>query len=272
MRLSRLAMLCLGALSLSACGSDKVTSPTLPPLATVRFINALSDTGAVDIRPVDQVEFSASANNLAYRAGTLYQPAEAGVRRFRIFLTSTDINVTSHVMAEPSVTLLANTRVTLLLTGTARTGNIALWVIDDASTPPPAGQIGVRLVNAAPGVVNGYVVNTVTTALPASPTFQDIASLIRSSYINRAMGAAAVRVTDAGSSAVTASGAGPNSPTTLPGEKPAAGVNSQGTVFSVYMFAPGAAGSANSTVVSPSLIWFVDRNPCDDPPVAACIQ
>lgn len=272
MRLSRLAMLCLGALSLSACGSDKVTTPSVPPVATVRFINGLSDTGAVDIRAIDQILYSPVANNLAYRAGTVYFPTEAGVRQFRIFLTSTNINVTSHVMAEPSVTLLANTRVTLLLTGTARTGNVALWVIDDASTPPPTGQVGIRLVNAAGGVVNGYLVNTVTSALPATETFSNLGTLIRSPYVNRATGAAAVRTTDVGSTAVSASGAGPNAPTSLPGEKPAAGVNSQGTVFSVYLFGPGAAGSANASVVTPSLIWFVDRNPCDDPAVPLCIQ
>ena len=272
MRLSRLAMLCLGALSLSACGSDKVTTPALPPLATVRFINALSDTGAVDIHAVDQVELSPVANNLAYRRGTQYFPTKAGVRHFRIFPTFTDINLTSKVLGDASITLLENTRVTLLLTGSARAGTVNLWMIDDASTPPPAGQIGVRLVNAAPGVVNGYLVNTATTPLPPTETFSNIGSLIRSPYVSRAFGVAAVRVTDAGSTAVSASGAGPAAPATLAGEKPAAGVNSQGTVFSVYLFGPGAAGSPNATVVSPTLVWFVDRNPCDDPPVPACIQ
>jgi len=70
--------------------------------------------------------------------------------------------------------------------------------------------------------------------------------------------------------AIVASAAGPAAPTTLAGQKPAAGVTSPGTSFSVYYFGAGAAGSANAAVTNPSAIWFVDRNPCDQPAVAAC--
>lgn len=271
MRLSRFVILSLGTVAMIACSSGgDVTSPSLPSLSVVRFINALSDTGGVDIRAVDQVEFSPIANNLAYRAGTVYFDTQAGVRHFRVFPTSRDINVTSKVMADASVTLPESTRLTLLLTGSARAGTVNLWVIDDGTTPPPDGQVGVRLVNAAPGVVNGYLVNTVTTALPATATFSSLGTLIRSPYVNRAVGVAAIRVTDAGSSTVNASAAGPAAPAILTGEKPAAGVTSSGTMFSAYYFGPGAAGSPNASVTTPSLIWFVDRNPCDVPAVPAC--
>jgi hypothetical protein len=166
--------------------------------------------------------------------------------------------------------LPAATRITLLVTGSARAGTVALWMIDDGSTPPPDGQIGVRLINTAPGIINGYLVATPTTALPGSATFSALGTLARSAYVNRALGPAAVLVTDVGSTTINASSAGPASPATLTGEKPAAGVSSTGTVFSVYYFAPGAAGSANAAVTTPTMIWFVDRNPCDAPAVAAC--
>jgi hypothetical protein len=272
MRLSRFVMLGFSTVALSACGKDTVTAPALPPLSQVRFINALSDTGAVDIHAIDQVEFSPLANNLAYRAGTQYFPTEAGVRHFRVFPTSTNIAVTSQIMADALVTLPAGTRLTLLLTGSARAGTVNLWVIDDATQPPPAGQVGIRLVNVAGGIVNGYVVNTATSTLPATETFSNLGALTRSSYFLRPAGSAAVRVTDAGTTTVNASLAGPNAPATLAGELPAAGVNSAGTMFSVYYFAPGAPGSANATLTAPTLVWFVDRNPCDEPMAAACTQ
>lgn len=270
MRLSRFVLLGVGAFAFSACGKDSPTAPALPPLSQVRFINALSDTGAVDVHAIDQVELSPVANNLAYRAGTQYFPTEAGVRHFRVFPTSTDISVTSQILADASVTLPANARLTLLVTGSARSNAVVLWVIQDATTPPPDGQVGVRFVNTAPAVVNGYLVDTPTAALPASPTFSDVLALQPTAYVNRASGPAAVRVTTSGSSIVNASAAGPSAPATLPGEKPAAGVTSPGTNFSLYYFPAGAAGSPNAAVTTPSLVWFVDRNPCDDPAVAAC--
>jgi hypothetical protein len=272
MRLSRFVMLCVSTFALSACGKDDVTAPALPPLSQVRIINALADTGGIDVHAIDQVELSPLANNLAYRAGTQYFPTEAGVRQFRVFPTSTDINVTSQILTDATITLPADTRLTLLVTGSARAGTVNIWVIDDASDAPPAGQVGVRLVNAAGGIVNGYVVNTATSALPGTPTFTSLGALTHSDYFLRPAGSAAVRVTDAGSTSVNASLAGPAAPATLPGELPAAGVNSGGTMFSVYYFAAGAAGSPNASVTAPSLVWFVDRNPCDDPAVAACSQ
>lgn len=271
MSLSRFVMLCLGTAALSACGKDEVTAPSLPPLSAVRFINAVNDTGGVDIRAIDQVSFSPVANNLQYQKATEYFPTEAGVRRFRVFPTSTDINVTSQTMSDAVVTLPVGSRVTLLLSGSARAGTVNLWVINDSSTAPAAGQIGVRLLNTAGGILDGYVVATATTALPATATFTNIGKLTHSDYFFRATGAAAVRVTDAGSTVVKASAAGPATPAILAGELPGAGVGSAGTVFSAYYFAAGQAGSPAAAATA-GVIWFVDRNPCDDPPAAACGQ
>jgi hypothetical protein len=269
MRLIRFVILCMSTAVLGACESDEVTSPGIPPLADVRYVNAVADTGALDLMMVDQVEFSARRRDLGFRAGSLYYPVEAGVRHIRVFPASNDINLGTQIIHDAQITLLADTRYTLLLTGSARAGTVRLWVIDDTSQPPPGGQIGVRMVNGGGAVSDGYVVNTATTALPGTATFTSVGAGTTSPYINRPTGAAAVRVTDAGQGSVAASAAGPNAPTQLPGTFPAAGVNSQGSVFSVYYFPAGVG--VNSTVTAPSLIWFVDRNPCDDPPVAGCV-
>jgi hypothetical protein len=270
MRLSRLVLLSLGTVTTIACGGADVTTPNIPPLSSVRFINALSDTGSVDVRAIDQVAYSPVANNLAYRAGTVYQNSAVGVRHFRVFPASTNINVTSGILADVSVTLPADTKITLVVTGSARAGTISLWVIDDGVAAPPAGQVSVRLVNTAPSLINGYLVNTAIDPLPTTATYSGVRALAPSAYLGRTSGPAAIEITDVGSTLVTASMDGPQSPAALAGQKPAAGVTSPGTNFSAYYFAPGAAGSQNAAITSYSLVWFVDRNPCDVPAVAAC--
>ena len=263
MRLSRLVMLCAGAVAVNACGSDKVTTPSIPPVAQVRFINAVNDTGALDMRAMDQIAFSPVANNLAYRSGTVYFPTSVGSRHFRVFPTSTNIAITSQIIDDESVTLTAGTRVTLLLTGSARAKTAKFVIISDDTQAPPAGSISVRMVNASTGAVNGYLVNAPADPLPGSATFANVASFGTSSYVDKTAGAAQLRAADPTSGTVTASATGPAAPATLPGEFPPAGVGSAGTKFSVYYFPAGVAGSPTAAVTTPSLIWFVDRNPCD---------
>lgn len=271
MRLSRLVMLSLGTVAMIACGSDNVTTPKLPPLSSVRFINALNDTGAVDIRAVDQIEFSPVANNLSYRDGTVYQNTQAGVRHFRVFPTSTNIDVTSQVLLDQEVTLPEGTRATLLLTGSAKAGTLLLWVILDSTDPPPADDIGIRLVNTATEVVNGYIPARTSSPLLSSPTWSNVVRRTPTGYVLVSADSVAVQVTRAGSSIVAASSSGPDAPATLTGELPAAGMNSPGTLFSAYYFAAGAAGTSLEAV-SASVVWFVDRNPCDDPLTAFCSE
>lgn len=272
MRLSRFAMLCLGVVTLGACNDDdEVTVPSRPPLASVRYINAVTDTGAVDLAMIDQIEFSAHHPGLAFRGGSLYYPTEAGVRHVRVFPTSRNIGVTTGVLHDAMITLAANSKYTLLLAGSARAGTIRLWVIPENFQTPAAGQIGVRMVNAGAAVSDGYLTATSTTAIGTTPTFSAVGAITASPYVYRTAGAVALRVTDAGQTTVTASAAGPSALAVLPGQNPSAGVNQAGSVFSAYYFPAGAAGSANAPVTAPSVIWFVDRNPCDSPPQAACI-
>ena len=262
MRLTRIATLCLGLGLLAACSEDKVSAPTLPPLAGVRFINAVADTGAVDIRVIDQVEYTPTASALQFRSGTEHQPTEAKARHIRVFPTSTNQAVTQNFLLDTTITISANTRVTLLLTGSARAKTLKFVTITDDVSAPAANSIGVRLVNASSGAVNGYLVDTTTTAIADPAAASNVASLAQSPYVNRATGKAAVRVTDVGSTTVNASNNGPIAQV-VSGENPAAGVNSAGTRFSVYYFPRGVAGSPQNGVTTPTVTWFVDRNPAD---------
>ena len=264
MRVNRFILVCLGVAAVGGCENDKVSTTTPPALAAVRYINAVTDTGSVDIAMIDQVEWSANAKPLAFRAASAYQPTEAKSRHIRVFPTSLNIGVTSQFMLDTMVSLTAGTRVTLLLTGSARSKTLRFVTIDDDVTPPAATQIGVRLVNASAAPVNVYLTTDTADALPGTAAFANISSLATSSYVSRAVGKVAVQATNVGSAVPTAKALGPNAPPSAPGDVfPAAGVNSQYTRFSVYYFPRGVAGSPQNAVTTPSLIWFVDRNPCD---------
>lgn len=267
MRLSSLGLIGIGVgmLAVSACTNDQtITETTLPANASVRYINALSDTGAVDIRMVDQVDFAPFANNLAFKAGTVYQIGEAKARHIKVFPAfSVDPNVVSQVIDDETIALTAGTRITLLLIGSARAKTAHFVTITDETAAPAAGTIGVRMVNASTGAVSGYLVNAVGDALPGSPTFSAVAALGATAYVSRPTGVAALRATDAGSATVNASTAGPAAPATIAGAFPGAGVTTAGTLFSVYYFPRGVAGSLQNASATPALVWFVDRNPCD---------
>ncbi|MDQ6689591.1 MAG: DUF4397 domain-containing protein [Gemmatimonadota bacterium] len=273
MQLSRLTTLLVAVAALAACGKDKVTDPAFPALAGVRFINGVNDTSAIDIRAMDQVEFSPVGNALAYRAATEHQPTEAKDRHFRAFITSTNPAITSNPIIDFTVTFAANSRYTVLLTGGARTTVNFVLINDDAPTPA-AGQIGIRSVNASTGAIDAYVVDSTVTPL-GSPAATNVAPLTTAPYVGRAAGKVAMRVTPAGSATVAASQQGPPAPAQPAGALPAAGVTTAGTPFSVYFFPAGVPGSptapatgtarctgtAPAAACTPTIVWFVDRVP-----------
>lgn len=262
MRLSRSVLLFLSVGALGACGDD-VTDPPLPALADVRYINAVADTGALDIRMIDQVELSANAFSINYRAGWRYEPTEAKDRRFRVFPTSLNPAITSSILLDTTITIQADTRVTLLLTGSARARTLRFVTVTDDESAPASGQVGVRLVNASTGAVSGYVVPATTTAPSGTATFANVGAFSASSYIERPATSGAIHVTNPGSMTANASAAGPAAPATPAGAFPAAGINSAGSRLSAYYFPAGVAGSPQNAVTNPSIVWFVDRNPCD---------
>jgi len=234
MRLSRFVLLCLGVGVAAACSEDKISSPSIPTLGGVRFINAVADTSAVDIRMVDGVDFVAVANGLAFRAGTEHQPTEAKAHHLRVFPTSTNINVTSGILLDTTITIQPNVKQTLLLTGSPRAKTLKFIVISDVTTAPAAGQYGVRVINTSTGAIDAYLVDAVSTAITGiAPAVANVAVLAPSAYTTKSVvNAAAIRATDAGVNAtVNASGAAPVA-LVVAGELPAAGVNSEKTVFS----------------------------------------
>ena len=276
MRLSRFVTLFIGLAAITACGDDDPTDPGVPPLAGVRFVNALSDTGAVDVSMIDQVNWSFSnIEGYAYRAGSEHQPIQAGARHIRVFPNSQNAAIASTILLDTTITFNANTKYTLLLTGSARGNTESFVLIEDTPPATAAAQIALRVFNVTPAAIDAYSTATATTAIAPPATATGVAAVSPSAYVVRATGAQAIRVTPAGSATVSASAAGPAAAAQLPGQLPAAGVTSAGTAFSVYYFPAGVPGSVNAPAAgatscagatplvtcNPTVIWFVDRVP-----------
>src|SRR5688500_12341219 len=157
MRLSRLLLLPVAALSTAACSDDDgVTVSARPSLGGVRFINAVPDMRPFDIRMIDQVQWSASSVNggnygLAFRNGTVHWATEAKARQIRVFPADSNITNASRILLEQTVTIEPNKNVTLMLVPGPRTGatdSVAFVLIDDTAPTLTGQQIAARAVNA----------------------------------------------------------------------------------------------------------------------------
>lgn len=177
------ALLALGA----ACADDSTSgTPTNPgPRAFVRFVNAIPDTVAVDIRFIDQLE--QPVPSIAFRTFTPYQPVTAGSRQIRVFvsptpalpngavpLTARPDSLASIVLLNGTATLAEGQYYTIVLAGRTMAGQTpaaALQVYNDAAAEvTDTGRVAIRTIHAAAGVANVdvYVANE-GQALYANP-------------------------------------------------------------------------------------------------------
>ncbi len=270
MNSSRIVALALAitATVISGCAdsTDGITQPP-PPLGFVRFVNAVPDTGALDYRFVDQVEYAPFALGHAFRAIGRYQSATLGARRLRVFPTSTNIAVTSQILIDTTITIEEGRYYTVLHVGNARAGATTpdrIVVIEDApATLPSATQVAVRAVHAGTGIANVdvYASATATDPLPATPAFANLPFLGRSTYAALPLGALTARVTAAGLRVVLITEPAPAGTAGSSAANPIGGVTVGGSVLTAFAFPPGVG--ANAAVTAPSIRWGLDRRPGD---------
>lgn len=258
MRYGRLVFL-LPFLALGACDDDGVSVQTPDPAALVRFVNAIVDTGTVDLRFVDNVENLPTLQGVSFRSYSgMYQRVIPGSRHARVFPNSPNIQLTSTILVDnPSLGLSVDTRYTLVYAGSAQDGSDQLAVIQDDITPPtpPAGNIAFQALHVAAGTgeVDVYVVPVASATAGTPSDWQTVnAAVLRNvSYLDKAAAYVNVPVRPSGGFyrfVVTAAGsttplfaATPN----LPGSQPPAGAT--------YGPQPGVqiAGSVLTAVVAP---------------------
>jgi hypothetical protein len=270
----RIYKLSMAAFALaSACSDPKGTilNP-VGPTASVRFINAVTDTGGttgLDFRFVDIVENNAQAGILfrnspvsgdapAWIGSTKieYKPAAAGTRYFKIFLSdptqsvaSTVINTTTLPIDAGSNTVMPNDTTlvlaagknyTVIVWGEARTGSanpihIAAW---EEGVADPAANVALRVLNTTPGVINATAVDNTTTATVA--TWTGIPAYSASAYVTTPPASITYNITGF----ATLSGLA------MPGQ-PAKASSGGGTVDLPAVPGTSIAGSAVTAIVWP---------------------
>lgn len=170
-RIYHLAGLCLAVGVGSACATDEVIPTTAIPTAGVRFINAVPDTGAMDMRFVDLVENNAhwnvtfrntpiinptGANGVPAATNVQFKNAKAGSRRFKIFMSGTTVAVASDEIIDTTVTLTAGKNYTALLWGYANPTGPArpvgapamLLTFFEETVTDPGTSVALRAINA----------------------------------------------------------------------------------------------------------------------------
>ena len=274
MRLQRLVLLAAALGAVSACddGSDVIVNNP-GPLAFVRYVHAMPDTGTVDVRVVDQV-VNLACFNVPYRSVCPYAGVPAGDRHFKVFTASTggNINVVTNAILDTTITLAANTYYTIVHSGFARTGQLPadrFCVITDDAGTVAAGRFKVRTIVAGPGFTANqdvhlskatnaatapapgagsaaiYTAANVTAASPCpTPTAWFETDTVPTSTANG--GAATLYAYNAG----TVTPATENVSVTLLSGAPAAGVATavagsriSGSALTAFLFPAGVAGS-----------------------------
>lgn len=273
MRISKVPML-VAVLAIAAVGcSTEDGLPTAtnapPPLAYVRYINALPDTQNTTVRFIDYIEYTPqSFANVAYRGvgQGLYQGLKAGSRQLRIFnadVSNFSTAGNTAVLGDLTQTFEAGKYYTILFTGYARTGSKKIVVLEDV-IPAPGSNIAIRILNANTGLgsIDAYKTAAVGDAIAGAPAFAAVAEQKYSSYVTAAPGAFAIRATAAGSTTtIHASAAAPAGTAGTTTADPIGGATVAGTVITAMVFPASVTGSMAAASTTPSVVYVVDKQP-----------
>jgi hypothetical protein len=279
MTLRRGVFAALGFGVIAACAdSDGPTTNTPGPLAFVRVINAIPDTGAMVYKFTDSLENPLDANGVIFRTASAYGGYKPGTRTFRAFALNPNAILAIAAGApiiDQQITLLDGVYYTIVHYGRANPANAdSLAVIVDSI--PSLGTLGaaniaVRALHFARGVsaVDVFTTRRVSDALPATPAFAALPYLgsTGNTYTIRtaAVDSLAARARVVAAPTVVLGQLGPQGEATSATRpaiesNPLSGVRVGGSVMSVVAFpAPaGATTRVNAADTLPILRWFVD--------------
>jgi uncharacterized protein DUF4397 len=188
MQFIRVSLTGVAVLALAACSDDPVSREVAPaPSASIRWVNAVPDTVAMDYRIVDYPS-NASEPNLPFRGQSgNWRIVPGGSHHIKVFFTSTTAagatpDIVSQVFIDTTLTLEVGKKYTIVHYGYAKAGASPkqhLIVVEDNLPTVGSGQIAFRAINAAPGIGAADVYATAGTATggPATgtPLFSSVA-------------------------------------------------------------------------------------------------
>jgi hypothetical protein len=202
----RIGMACAVSVALVACHKTEqgVLQP-IPPLAGLRYVNLVNDTGAVDFRVVNFIGDAPNAGQASFRTGGQpygistgflppHWPVEANRDvEVRVFMNGLDPAVSSTVVFDTTMQFAENVNYTFYLYGSARTANgVHAYISVDTLPSAPAG-VAFRVINlggASVGNVDVDVVNRDTLTLSGTAPFAAVAPGARTGYTNFAVSGA----------------------------------------------------------------------------------
>jgi len=278
MRFQRLLFAVILACGATACAKDVVgVAHPAPPLAYVRYINAVPDTFNLDFRAVDQVQYSEPFLDVAFRGlgeGN-YQGYQAGSRHIRVFLDPNPSGVTvavsptvvSTVMVDTTYTFTAGTYYTIVHVGGSRAGAAVkekFWIIQDALPTQSTANVAFRIVNTAyvQGAVDVYVNGT--TPLTGAPAAASLAFGSTTAYLTQAPGPIVIRLTAPGTINAVGAAAGYTVQAGTAGTTaadPIYGSGIGGSIFSAFIFDASSAGTVGAAFAAPGVVFFPDLQP-----------
>ncbi|MCZ8011900.1 DUF4397 domain-containing protein [Gemmatimonas sp.] len=264
MRFRHLSSLIAAAAALSACSTDEVSgvATQLAPAASVRYVNAVGDTSALDFRFVDgEVEGSPQFAGMTFRQFTPYQRARAGTRRMRVFTNpaafGNSIDVARQQHIDTTFNFEAGKRYTIMSFGFSRAGSTPrhrLVITEDVlPTTLAATAVGVRTIHAAAGVGNVDVwvqPSEAAAGVTGAPTASNVAPLAATAYLTlaaRPVGSLLYRWDVAPTGTTTPVTMSPSSG--LPGQvgtaaqNPLVGFQVGRSIITAIVFAPSVVGS-----------------------------
>jgi hypothetical protein len=164
-------MLGFAAGMLSGCDLKEVYPTAIPPLAGVRFINAVPDTGGaygLDMRFVDITESNAhfrhlfrsqptTAGGVTASTRVFYTHARAGTRNFKVFLDDTIQSIASTELFDQTFDFQAGRNYTVLVWGYANPGGPGRPVgapamsinVFEETVADPGTQVALRVINTS---------------------------------------------------------------------------------------------------------------------------
>lgn len=291
MRLSHLAVVGTLAAGLVGCRDDSADAitPTIPPVAYVRYINAVPDTLNTLVRWIDQLDYVPQTfANVPYRGlgqGN-YQGVDVRAKRIRIF--TTDISTYSAatntvVLVDTSITFEAGKYYTMLHTGFARAGATpkqGLKIIEDVF-PTVGSNVAVRYMNAGNGLgtLDLYTPAAVVAAggaVTGTAAVTGLAAGALSPYTIRTPGAFAATATATGTTTSLFSTLAPagvagnpfapaaNGIAAIAAVDPISGSTVAGSVMTAIAFPATPAnkpGPAATVFAAPAVVYFLDKQP-----------
>jgi hypothetical protein len=184
MKLLRVGFALLMAAGVVACSKDTTGELAVPdPVAGLRYVNVVPDTGAVDFRVIDVVINAPNQVQATFRTGGSpsgvpnagfmppYAPVLAGTRHIRVFMNGTTAGVASQVVMDTTFTFVEGKKYTFFMYGytniaSANTPKVSALITTDSVPTLAAGKVGIRVLNLAPNLT-GNPIGSAATAIDA---------------------------------------------------------------------------------------------------------